>query len=282
MDNIRIQQDNSFDEFLKACEYGNLEMVEFFIAQCGPETEKYSHYGITRAAGRGQLQVIQCMIYKHNCNKVDILQSTMNIAAANGQLNILIWFHENMPEISYDNVAFDNAAKGRHYNVLEWLTANRHDARPRFAMDWVAETGDIEMLNWLHRNRPDVLCTENAIKFAIHAGHLDVVIWLYTNRPEICTLTNNAMSWAANDGRFDILVWLHKNRPELKCYPATLVWAATKGHLDIVIWLSENRPDAAVDSINLQRAITGATENGHLEVVNWLRANLYDKIYNIQ
>jgi hypothetical protein len=63
-------------------------------------------------------------------------------------------------------------------------------------MDWAAECGHLEVVQWLHLNRSEG-CTTNGIDGAAANGHLEVVEWLHGNRSEGCTA--NAMDWAAEN-----------------------------------------------------------------------------------
>jgi hypothetical protein len=47
-------------------------------------------------------------------------------------------------------------------------------------MDWAAENGHLQVVEWLHENRTEG-CTTNAMDSATHNGHLHVVEWLHEN-----------------------------------------------------------------------------------------------------
>lgn len=50
-------------------------------------------------------------------------------------------------------------------------------------MDLAAESGHLDIVEWLHRNRTEG-CTEHALYNAVACGHLEVAKWLHKNRPD--------------------------------------------------------------------------------------------------
>ncbi len=115
------------------------------------------------------------------------------------------------------------------------------------AINYAAENGHLETVQWLHYNRIEefvgavkLCCTENVMDLAAKNGHLDTVQWLHINRTEgsvgarakLCC-TENAMNLAAKNGHLDTVQWLHTNRTE-GCTKKAIDGAAEKGHLEIV------------------------------------------------
>ncbi len=131
----------------------------------------------------------------------------MDVAAENGQLDVLMRLHENPSEKCTKN-AMDWAAKNGHLDVIKWLHEIRSEGCTVWAMDWAARNGHLHMVKWLHENTTEG-CTTCAMDWAAINGHLDVVMWLHENRSEGCTV--DAMDWSARNGHLHVVMWLHEN-----------------------------------------------------------------------
>src|SRR5437016_230119 len=70
----------------------------------------------------------------------------------------------------------------------------------KYAMDFAASNGHLEVIKWLHQNRKEG-CNDDAMDNAASNGHLDVVKWLHENRTEGCT--THAMDNAAENGHLE-------------------------------------------------------------------------------
>ncbi len=104
----------------------------------------------------------------------------MDLAAENGHLEVVKWFHENRTEGCSD-FAMNLAAANGHLEVIKWLHENRTEGASVYAMCWAAQYGHLELVKWLHKNRTEG-CTRWAMDHAAQNGHLDIVIWLHENR----------------------------------------------------------------------------------------------------
>ncbi|KAF1791337.1 Ankyrin repeat-containing domain [Phytophthora cactorum] len=81
-------------------------------------------------------------------------------------------------------------------------------SRSYSTMDLAASNGHLDVVQWLHLNRPRT-CSSNAMDAAAANGYLDVVKWLHVNRSEGCT--KSAMDIAASNGHLDVIQWLYVN-----------------------------------------------------------------------
>ena len=75
---------------------------------------------VDQAAIQGDLQLIQDYHYRDDSDTIVFTPNTMDEAAASGQLDIVIWLHENRYEGCTTN-AMDWAAENGHLDVVKWL-----------------------------------------------------------------------------------------------------------------------------------------------------------------
>ncbi|RHY95279.1 hypothetical protein DYB26_004197 [Aphanomyces astaci] len=134
------------------------------------------------------------------------------------------------------------------------------------AMNIAAGHGQLDILRYLHEQRPDESgSTTSAMDAAAANGHFTVLKWLHVHRAEGCTF--HAMDRAAQQGSLAIVQWLHENRTE-GCSTAAIDGAARAGHVDVVQWLTRHRTEGCTSA-----ALDGAAQSGHLAMVQWLHNN---------
>ncbi len=104
-----------------------------FKKQAGTIISKIS---VDDAAKYNQLNIIK---YCHDKNKL-FTTNEMNIAAANGHLEVIKWLHENRME-GCTTCAMDRAAENGHLDVVKWLHENRNEGCTTDAMDYAASNG---------------------------------------------------------------------------------------------------------------------------------------------
>jgi len=104
---------------------------------------------------------------------------------------------------------------------------------------WVADTGDLPFVKWLHIHT-FTGCTTLVMDRAADAGHLEFIRWLHENRTEGCTV--QAMDLAAGNGHLNVVRFLHEHRSE-GCTFRAMDLAANNGHLDVVRFLHECRDE---------------------------------------
>lgn len=76
-------------------------------------------------------------------------------------------------------------------------------------MDAAAESGNLEIVQWLHEHKTDG-CTTKAMDWAAMNNHLSVVQWLHAHRLKGCT--TEAMDWALQNENLELILWFHYNR----------------------------------------------------------------------
>jgi len=244
------------------------------------------------SARYGYLNVLEWS-RKNNC---EWGYNTPSNASLGGHLEVLIWCVENGC-VAYHCFCYEEAAKGGHVNIIEWLYSKRYwlgldvwksaarhgrinvlellyvyrknDPYEKRISNWhsalyesAAEGGHIEVLDWLDERGLDGILQANAGASAAANGHLNVLLWIkskgYSMSTDIC-------SYAAKGGHLSILIWLVENGCVFDSFTFTM--AAQNGHLEIVKWLREN--GCPWDESVCCDAVYG----GHLNVLIWLREN---------
>ncbi|GAB9469639.1 hypothetical protein Gpo141_00006912 [Globisporangium polare] len=266
------------------------------------------------AAANGHLHVVEWL---HRIRSEGCTTNAMDSAASNGHAGVVQWLHANRDEGCTLRSVVGAATRG-DLSMLRWLQHNRHhdellivdsprrvriqERRPRpavtDAMDNAAAGGFLDVVQWLHANRPLDGCTTKAMDQAAAHEHLHVLQWLHEHRSEGCTTA--AMDNAAANGHLNVIQWLHENRVE-GCTTAAMDAAAREGHLEVVRWLHRHRLEgcttAAMDESAIRghlhvfqflhehrregctvRAATHAAMKGRLDVLAFLFANYRDAI----
>ncbi|GMF44317.1 unnamed protein product [Phytophthora fragariaefolia] len=218
------------------------------------------------AAANGHLEIVQYLLqvgsseYAHFHKRQRTRRYSRNLTSDTLHCDDL----DERADAACTASAMDGAAAGGHLNVVRWLHENRPEGCTTAAMNMAAANGHLEMVVWLHNNRSEG-CTTDAIDAAARGGHLDVIKWLHAHRSEGCTTM--AMNNAAATGSLAVLKWLHENCSE-GCTAAAMDGAAAYAHLDTVKWLHRNRSEGCSE-----RAMNSAAHNGNLQVLRWLFEN---------
>ncbi|KAL3674861.1 hypothetical protein V7S43_000787 [Phytophthora oleae] len=212
--------------------------------------------------------------YLYQRNLTPLSQKMVRHAAALGHVHVLKWIKEHEDQSvkvlwsAYNFNPMDEAAKGGHLTVVQWLHENLRDCYSGRAMSWAASNGHLEVMKWLLSNRQD-LCVNYAMDFAAANGHLNVVKWLHNNCREGCTTW--AMDGAATNGHLEVVHWLNSTRKE-GCTKAAIDGAAANGHIDVVQFILQVvRPIDEMQWIGW--AFTAAVEHGQVEVAKWVKTS---------
>lgn len=206
---------------------------------------------------------------------------TIDVAAAQGHLDIIIWLNENIVLPNGNDVhsaatikGVNSAAENGHLQVVKWLYANYSICCTINGINGAARNGHLHILEWLHQNK-STGWTINAMDIAAGSGHLDVVKWLHRNRTEGCS--QRAMHWAARSGHLSVVKWLYKHK--VKRYSCrTPLSAIHSGNLGMLEWMATtNLPMRGLAS---NEAVRFAAEKGSIDILKWLHRNGYIKNIN--
>jgi Ankyrin repeats (3 copies) len=124
--------------------------------------------------------------------------------AKNGHLNVLKYCQEHINSITEYDCILDEAAYYGHLDLVKYLHSIGSKCT-KWAMDWSALDGYLEVVQFLHFDRQEG-CTQNAMNWAAEKGHLDVVKFLYHNRIE--GIPEQALDYARRSGEQNVVDFL--------------------------------------------------------------------------
>lgn len=153
------------------------------------------------------------------------------IAVGYGYFAIIKWLHKINADFTID--VLDTAAKSGNIELVEWLFKNRTEGCSYYAIDKAAGYGHLDMVKLLHK-KYYIKCSSNAIYNACENGHFEVVKWLYEHDH---VHSECAMEISINKGYIEIFKWLYARNYKPTEY--TLNYAAMGNDLDNVRYLCE-------------------------------------------
>ncbi|GAM20259.1 hypothetical protein SAMD00019534_034340 [Acytostelium subglobosum LB1] len=208
------------------------------------------------AAKLGRVEAIK-YILKHRVVEWRFLVASLERAVAGGHVEIAKMVNDQMLLLEIKH----NKSKKRRLKLFkETVYPMRHHSY----LDVAAESGSLEMVQWVHNSMPEVTCSERLFDLAAGMGCMDILQFLHQNRTEGGSQT--AWDLAAMGGHLDVLKFLHEHRTE-PFHLGTMASAARNGRMDIIQWLHDNgRPTN-------QQAVDYAAAGGHLDIVKWLLNN---------
>nr|KAJ3414848.1 hypothetical protein HK105_001656 [Polyrhizophydium stewartii] len=157
--------------------------------------------------------------------------------------------------------AVDAACKGR-LETVRWLQQRMPSERwPTSVMDHAADSGNLDLVIWLHDNSP-VGCTSNAIDRAAEKGHLHIIVWLANNRNEGCSVL--AFKHASKSVSAEMLEFLRQRYPEVYLRTDDYTYQEAT-HLEVLKWIEQHRP-----SLPLERLLPQVIKAGNAETLEWL------------
>ena len=231
-----INYDTRTGEYL--AQIGNLEILEWAY-----EALKWGHESVwvedicSSAAFGGHKNIIQWARNKKPPFHWD--EETFSNAAANGDLNNIIWLAEN--GCPYSNTIgnpwniCDSAANCGKLHVLEWLFQNGIISS-RETCCFAARAGHLNIVEWLCKpndGREPIPCDKYIAASAAHGGHLNILEWVYENDyPWDTSVSNNA----GGAGKLNVLIWLHEHNCPLDKETCILY---SRPYKNIIEWLNQ-------------------------------------------
>ncbi|KAJ8556759.1 hypothetical protein ON010_g9206 [Phytophthora cinnamomi] len=235
------------------------------------EVGRYFEETMTIAVHRGELEAVQWMVAEFADDPdIDLFEpvtvcddepsTVLDAAVENGNLEIVRYLHKLEQDKRKSKRKRRKQGKARRKGGT-WR--GRGVTCTPAAMDIAAKDGNLEILQWLHRNRSEG-CTTDAMDFAAGGGDPETIQWLHGNRKEGCTV--EAMNYTAGKECLGVVKWLHEHRSE-GCTTKAIDTAAKKGHLNVVKWLSKERNEGCTTN-----AMDAAASNGHLKWLHYHRS----------
>jgi hypothetical protein len=162
---------------------------------------KWYHDACFLATNSGNLEILKWML----ADGCKWHSGACVYAALTGKLDMLQWIHDG-DEYEFDSDAFQFAAHGGHWEILEWAIRKGYLGNHRWC-EFAAQGGQLEILKWLRNPERNCPWDEGACMYAAEGGHLDVLIWLRQNG---CPWDRDqCLTWGRKHP--EIVAWIEEN-----------------------------------------------------------------------
>lgn len=239
------------------------------------------NYALKGAYKHGNLEMIKYLHARTHLSRKQVTTIKyypfQQIAAENGHLEVLKWFHSVFKLTKQDIIngngwlsALYIAAVGGHIDVIEWfcstfnLMANDTICCEGFrgAFQGAAVGGQLETLKWLHQN--------------CNLSNLELNNDCYSRA--FCATIEGSLIKACgtSETQLEILNWLHSNftiNVEIvrERYNFIFKEAAIEGHVNVLKWLHSIFDLTEELKSKDNWALKIALERGHLNILQWLK-----------
>ena len=307
---VDLLNDDGDSAVSKACERGNLEIVNFLLPKSRVDINV--RYGwrkntlLLQATENGYSEIVKYLLENHADIDVDLLNddgdSAVSIACERENLeivNCLLLKSRVDVNVRYggsQNTLLLKASEGRNLKIVKYLLENHVDIDVNLlnnygdsAVSIACEKGHLEIVKYLlPKSRVDINLrygrSENTLLLkASKTGNSEIVKYLLENYADVdVDLLNDdgdsAVSIECGRGQLEIAkCLLQKSRVDInvrygKSKNTLLLKAREGGNLEIVKYLLENHADINVDLLNDDgdSCVSKACEKGPLEIIKCL------------
>jgi ankyrin repeat protein len=232
---------------LRACEYGDLEMLKYLIENCGCDANYELGYSLVEiACMNGHLDVLKYLVEKGADMRIR-KDCPLQFAAKNGHLDVVKFLVKRGADVRASNdYAFFRACEFGHLDVVQFLiekgvNVNVHDDWG-CAVGFASRFGYLEIVKLLIEKGADIHIYDNfAIRNAARNGHLEIVNLLIQNGADIHAQNDYAICHAARNGHLQIVKLLVQNGADIHAQnDYAICYAAQSNNLEMVKFLHEN------------------------------------------
>lgn len=266
LEEIRGHCKSPTDDFMLACESGQLELAQDALARGARRAKKQGDDGIRRAIQHGHSALVKFLTRDEDLKWNGF--SYLKQAARLGNKELVEFFVQK--GVKYTSDALVCAAKHGHLQVVEFLEANGADIFFEYERAFLKSVigGQLPIVRFLVEkgvSRHDVM-----LSAAAQYGHLDIVQYL-RNFVEYVPLS--ALWRAAENGHASIVFYLMETKavefnPEDKYVHRAVLDASKNGHAEIVQYLLNC--GAKANTHKILQPLQMAASKGHLEIVELL------------
>lgn len=251
-------------DLTRAVETGDLTYIKWIYARKGLfDVLELCEYDMDAAASNGHVDVLEYLHVRYpNLDPCWIVRSKPGYSS----IAVLTWIHKAYPDLLLMRAMTDTEDP----ELIRWILRNYRWKGDMFKRIWVdrvltyaAKCGNIDILSLLWPHRDFLICS-SALDYAAQAGKLEALQWLHVRG---AMGVGRAMHLAAANGNYEIVKWLHENR-EIGSSVKAMDYAASNNHLRVVQWLHENRTEGCST-----RALDFAAGRGNLTMAQWLCTN---------
>lgn len=223
----------------------------------------------------------------------------IDVAAKEGNINILNWFVKNNIKFKYTDWSIDWAASNGHEHILNWFHNNDQGYQfiyTHYAIDWASREGHIHILDWFDKSEYSFLYTKYAVDLAASRGHIKVLDWfknamhkcrlcrikhikskdpshICSSENGICGLefryTSEAMDYASKYGHINVLEWFKNSGMKMKYTHDSMNFASENGQIIVLNWWKQHAMESEEKLKYDNHAIDFASMNGHIDILEW-------------
>ncbi|EGC35099.1 hypothetical protein DICPUDRAFT_97994 [Dictyostelium purpureum] len=151
---------------------GHLEIVKYLIGLGYNATR----IGLTIATKNNHVDVCKYLVrigttYDENCIRNAIL---------NGNLELVKFFKSSLSVFNCSSSTFDNVCCKGNLEMIKYLTSLNVPASFR-AYEMASSNGHLDIIKFLHINKPEIEIPESAAKYAVYFNHQNVLLFLLQN-----------------------------------------------------------------------------------------------------
>lgn len=279
------------DAIARAAAFGRADLVEWVVETKGEYAVGWG--AMDAACAHDHMELVRYLFERigNRCTR-----RGLELAALNGYLHVVMWLHERRYYEVRTFQTLENAVRGRHLEIVQFILRNVPVARHSWTQDARSAAiryGQREILDWIDQfalsddNSDEVDDEESepkpyrlsskALCDAARAGHVDVIQWLYEHGylQDEARATVVLVRGAVDGGRQQVLKWVHDvyghvldNKRAAK-QRLCVDDAARSGHIGLLPFLGKNNAFYHFTS----DAMDDSAANGHFQVVKWLHNN---------
>jgi hypothetical protein len=165
-------------------------------------------------------------------------------------LNSFTWSYDNIGKVTelnsnqpiFNTDTMEIAAFNGMFSVLKWLFIHIPQYLTHDVFTRAAESGNLEILVWLHENVfENVYVGNDPINAAIFNGHIHIIDWLYKNREEgRDQLTIENVSKYGN-GKTNVLDYVYNHVNNVFNGQKAMINSACNNHLEVLKWIIKKK-----------------------------------------
>ena len=171
---------------------------------------------------------------------------------------------EERDDLKYTGFAMCDAAINGHLNIIQWLHLNKPEIEMTDPISYAILAGSYEIVEWLHYNC-DFGIDHYHLDCAVDKKHFNIARFLCDVRGESCSPLS--MAHAAQNNDFEMMRWLHYHC-KARCSPNVIKFAIENGNLEMVKFLHENTTVGWPPFV-----MNIAAKNGDLDMLKWIQEN---------
>ena len=256
-----------------------------------------------KALKRGDLRLAEWLFNKKasalsDSKAIELLEEALR----NNKFKLVRWLFKRKAQ-AFQSMDRNNllivALEAKNFQTANWLTKQGAKINAELVRRFL-EQGNIEVLNWLFRKKPQVFQSIDRNNLLIEAlevknfqtanwlikqeveinaelvrrfleqGNIEVLNWLFRKKPQVFQSidTNTLLIEALEAKNFQTANWLIKQGAKINA--KFVRWLLEQRNVQALDWLLQRNPKLLNSINNLQDLFNRVIKTGHVQVANWL------------